>query len=185
MTCIIGCVDKNYMYIAGDSCGSNGHSYTIRKDDKIFKKGQMLFGYTTSFRMGHLLQWKLKIPKHPLDMSTIEYMNTLFIDEIIKCFTDNSYCKIDSNVKTGGNFLVLYKGRVFDIGNDYQVGENFDGVTTCGCGHIASLAAFKMAKETGYNRSISYILKKSLAITQSMIEGVQAPFNIIKMKYYE
>ena len=182
MTCIIGYADSKNMYIAGDSCGSNGSYFTIRKDDKIFKKGKMLFGYTTSFRMGQLLQWKLSIPKHQNDISTVEYMNTVFIDSIIDCFKKNGYAKIDNNVESGGNFIVCYQGRVFEIHSDYQIAEHSKGYSSCGCGYIAALASFEMAMSCNYKKSIEYKLKKALFIASSMIPGVKQPFNVLRMK---
>jgi len=181
MTCIIGCVDKNYIYMAGDSCGSNGHYYSIRKDEKVFKKQDMLFGYTTSFRMGHLLHWKFKVPKHQADMSTDEYMNTVFIDEIIKCFTDNGYVEKTNEVKKGGQFLVGYKGRIFNIDSDFQVGEESESVSACGCGSISALAAYKRGALEN-RHSVEYNLKKALLIASSMIEGVQPPFKVLRIK---
>ena len=181
MTCIIGYADQKHVYIAGDSCGSNGHYYCIRKDEKVFRKQDMLFGYTSSFRMGHLLHWKFVIPKHPPDMSTDEYMNTVFIDEVIKCFTDNGYGEMNKNVKTGGQFLVAYDGRIFDIQENYQVGEKSDNVCACGSGAIAALAAFNRGIEDK-THGVEYNLKKSLHIASLMIEGVEPPFKVLRMK---
>lgn len=181
MTCILGYADEKNMYIAGDACGSNGQYYSKRKDDKVFKKGEMLFGYTTSFRMGHLLQWKFVIPKHRKDISTMEYMNTLFIDEVIKCFSENAYVKVDKEVKAGGHFIVCYDGIVFSIDSDFQVGINEGNLDGCGCGAIAALAAFKMgmlSKRWG----IEYNLKKALLISSQMIPGVCEPFTVLRMK---
>jgi len=181
VTCIIGCVDKNYIYMAGDSCGSNGHYYSIRKDDKIFRKGEMLFGYTTSFRMGNLLQWKFNIPKHPVEMSVMEYMNTVFVDEVIKCFSDNGYASVNKEVKSGGHFLIGYKGQMFAIEGDFQVGITQDNIAACGCGAIAALAAFNRGLFDKVH-GIEYNLKKALFVASSMIEGVEPPFKVLRMK---
>jgi len=53
MTCIAGFVNKNEVWIGGDSAGVAGYNLRIRKDTKVFKvNGRFLIGYTNSFRMG-------------------------------------------------------------------------------------------------------------------------------------
>ena len=36
MTCIAGMINSGKVYIGADSCGSNGSTYSIRKDSKVF-----------------------------------------------------------------------------------------------------------------------------------------------------
>jgi ATP-dependent protease HslVU (ClpYQ) peptidase subunit len=64
MTCIVGMVENGKVYIGGDSAGVSGFDYHIREDQKVFQNGDMIFGFTSSFRMGQLLQYSLKIPDH-------------------------------------------------------------------------------------------------------------------------
>lgn len=61
MTCIIGLIKNKKVYIGGDSAGVDGLNITIRKDSKVFKINKFIIGYTSSFRMGQLLRFKLKI----------------------------------------------------------------------------------------------------------------------------
>lgn len=123
MTCIVGYVKNNTVFMGCDSLGSNGHFKEVRKDTKMFKLNQFLIGYTSSYRMGQLLQYKLKLPKHPIGMSVDRYMRTLFIDTTIRCLTENGYTKVNGNRLSGGSFLVGYKGKLFCIDSDFQVAE--------------------------------------------------------------
>lgn len=52
MTCIIGFIKNKKVYIGGDSAGVGGSHVTIRRDSKVFKNGNFIMGYTSSFRMG-------------------------------------------------------------------------------------------------------------------------------------
>ena len=115
MTCIVGYVDKNGVYIGGDSAAvsEDDLSYNIRSDEKVFTKGEFIFGYSTSFRMGQLLRYKLKIPAHPKGMDTTQYMVTLFIDAIRRCFEDNDYN--DMTTEDGGSFMLGYKGKLYVV----------------------------------------------------------------------
>ena len=46
MTCIVGYIDK-VAYIGGDSAASGGDSVNIRKDPKVFRNGDFIFGCTS------------------------------------------------------------------------------------------------------------------------------------------
>ena len=61
MTCIVGLVHEGVVYIGGDSAGVGGMSLTVRADEKVFQNGEFLMGFTTSFRMGQLLRYSLKL----------------------------------------------------------------------------------------------------------------------------
>lgn len=52
MTCIVGIVDNGKVYMGADSLGVGGLSKRVRKDPKLFRVGEFVFGYTSSFRMG-------------------------------------------------------------------------------------------------------------------------------------
>ncbi len=86
MTCIVGLVDKDKIYLGGDAAGVGGYNKEIRKQPKVFSNKGVLFGYTTSFRMGQLLQYSLKIPKQPARKKDFEYLCTNFVDAIMACF---------------------------------------------------------------------------------------------------
>lgn len=129
------------VYIGGDSAAvdEGSLSYNIRSDEKVFTKGEFIFGYSTSFRMGQLLRYKLRIPTHPKGMDNSQYMITLFIDAVKKCFEDNDY--IDMMTDSGGNFMVGYKGNLFVILSDYQVAESKENFAALGCGDSFALGA--------------------------------------------
>jgi 20S proteasome alpha/beta subunit len=56
MTCIVGIIDKETIYLGGDSAGTAGYGQSIRKDKKVFiKDNKFIIGFTSSFRMGQLL----------------------------------------------------------------------------------------------------------------------------------
>jgi len=63
MTCIVGLVENGKVYIGGDSAGVAGLDITTRKDEKVFQKENMIFGFTSSFRMGQILRYSFKNPR--------------------------------------------------------------------------------------------------------------------------
>ena len=59
MTCIIGLVADGRVYLGGDSAAVHGWTRRRTRLRKVFRKGPFLVGYTTSFRMGQLLEHQL------------------------------------------------------------------------------------------------------------------------------
>ena len=66
---------------------------TIRKDPKVFKVGNFLIGYTSSFRMGQILRFNFNPLKYVPEIHNdeYEYMCTDFIDEVRVCFREGGY----------------------------------------------------------------------------------------------
>jgi len=102
MTCIVGFIDKNNdVYIGGDSAGVSGLEIHERKDVKVFHTGNFLIGYTSSYRMGQLLRFKLKVEDQKPSQSDYEYMCTNFIDAVRKCLKlDNGFDLDDCSIQT-------------------------------------------------------------------------------------
>ena len=136
-TCIVAYNDtaNRVIYMGGDSAGVAGYHISARKDTKVFKNGEMLMGYTSSFRMGQLLRFKLKVPPQLSIKTDYEFMVTDFIDAIKECYKENGYGEIEENKNaTGGQFLVGYKGNLYEIEDDFQVGMVDVSYMSCGCG---------------------------------------------------
>ena len=177
MTCIVGLVDKDGVYIGGDSAAvSEGDlSYNIRTDEKVFLKGEFIFGYSTSFRMGQLLQYKLRLPTHPKGMENHQYMVTLFVDAVKKCFEDNDYT--DMMTEEGGCFMVGYKGKLYVILSDYQVAEPKESFAALGCGELIALGAMYANSEKDPIKKMETALNASVAFSM----GVKPPFKFVKL----
>jgi ATP-dependent protease HslVU (ClpYQ) peptidase subunit len=135
MTCIVGLVDKEKVYIGGDSAATAGYLVLKRIDTKVFNKGEFVIGATTSFRMIQILNYSFDPPEITKD-DLHEYMCTDFIKAVKKAFKKNGYKKSYSDGEDkGGSFLVGVRGRLFEIDTDFQVGENLDGYASIGCGY--------------------------------------------------
>lgn len=183
MTAIVAIVKDNTIYMGGDSAGVNVNqlSITIRKDPKVFKNNEFLIGFTSSFRMGHLLRYSFKPPKHPENMSINRYMNTIFIDEVRDCLKKGGYVEIENNSESGGTFLVGYRGKLFRIGGDFQVGipaANFDSV---GCGTDLCLGSLITTEKLDMDPKKR--IKMALTAAETFNIGVRRPFNILSLKH--
>jgi ATP-dependent protease HslVU (ClpYQ) peptidase subunit len=141
MTCIVGIVESGKVYIGGESAGVNGYTVTIRSDPKVFRMGDFLIGFTTSFRMGQLIRYTLHAPIIPDGMELFHYMVTLFVENVRECLKAGGYARRDAEQESGGCFLVGYAGRLFTIDNDYQVAESTCGYAAIGSGTEVALGA--------------------------------------------
>lgn len=178
MTCIIGSIDKGRVYIGADSAGVAGLDICVRKDVKVFKVGKFLFGCTTSFRMIQILQYSFKPKPQPKQVDTHAYMCTLFIDEVRDLFRKHGFLMNDKGVDKGGCFLVGYKGRLFTVDSDYQVGENQDGFASLGCGGDYAIGAI-LAMNTKI--PVKHRILRALEISEYRSAGVRRPFKIMSI----
>jgi ATP-dependent protease HslVU (ClpYQ) peptidase subunit len=186
MTCVVGYVDDNgIVHLGADSAGVSGHNIRVRNDEKVFKKGEMIFGFTSSFRMGNILRYQLNIPDHPERLSDMEYMNTKFIEAVRDVLKSHGYAKISNNAETGGIFLVGYKGALYFIDCDFQVGVHHERYDAVGCGEdyaIGALYAFENLKND-FSECGMYDAKDKIFMALEAAEkfsaGVQGPFNFV------
>lgn len=134
MTCIVGVSNGESLIIAGDSLGVRGLDVVERKDAKVFSTGPFLIGFTTSFRMGQLLQYKLDVPLQSEGEGDHEYMCTKFIDSVQKLFREAKYGEVKNDEVSGGEFLIGYKGILYHVYPDFQVAVPSQEFSAAGCG---------------------------------------------------
>ncbi|MDB5358883.1 MAG: hypothetical protein JWO51_180 [Rhodospirillales bacterium] len=174
MTCIVGIVHKGSVVIGGDSAGVGGYDMQIRADRKVFRNGSLIMGFTSSFRMGQLLAVKLTPPRHHPDDDLWRYMVGPFVDEVRTVLSAGGYSKKENNVEEGGCFLVGFRGRLFQIESDFQVGERTDGFSAVGCGEAYALGS--LAETDG--RAPDVRVRRALAAAERFSAGVRGPFHI-------
>ncbi len=179
MTCIIGVVEKNKVYIGADSAGVAGLDIVTRKDSKVFLNGEFLIGYTTSFRMGQILRYSFNPPKPREGVSPYRYMCTEFIDTLISSLKEKGFAKVDNNEIRGGNFLVGYRGSLFEIASDFQVGEVLKNYVSVGCGCSYALGSMYSTEKSSKDPKSRIVI--ALEAAQEFSAGVREPF-IIKQK---
>jgi ATP-dependent protease HslVU (ClpYQ) peptidase subunit len=179
MTCIIGLVENGKVYIGGDSAGCADGEIRATKIAKVFQNGNFLIGFTTSFRMGQLLQYQLNVPSHTDGISDGAYMVRVFIETVRKLFTDYGFARIDSNEESAGKFLVAYRGHLYCVESDYQVQEHLDGFEVIGAGRSYALGGLK-AMETLEMSPTERILK-ALQVSAYFSDSVIEPFKILSI----
>jgi hypothetical protein len=175
MTCIAGVRQGKSVYVSGDSAGVAGWDLTIRADPKVFLAGPYAMGFTTSFRLGQLLQHKLKLPEPPRDGRKLyPFMVNEFVEAARECLKAGGMATKEKEAEQGGTFLVGVRGRLFIVESDYQVVEPAAPFAAVGGGAPYALGSLATSKGTPAAR-----LKKALEVAERFCVGVRAPFRTV------
>lgn len=174
MTCIVGLVDGDRVWMGGDSAGVSGLDITVRADPKVFRNGPFLIGFTSSFRMGQLLNFRLRVPEQEPGTDVFGYMVMTFVEAVRDCLKEGGYAQRTNDAESGGSFLVGYRGRLFSIQSDYQVCEAIRGFHAIGCGADYALGALAASTHAGSEQRI----RLALEVAETFSGGVRAPFRI-------
>ncbi len=184
MTCVVGVIGEDGCIVIGaDSAACSTQDIRIRKDPKVFRlpidnpSGEMVIGYTSSFRMGQLLRFNLKIPvRHETDL--FAWMVSSFVPAARKCLKDGGYMEVENNKEEGGHFVVGIEGRLFLVEEDMQVGETHDSFVATGCGQDYAMGAFadQECRDTAGSEDLESRALIALRAAERFSAKVGAPF---------
>jgi len=181
VTCVVALKarrgSRHQVVMGGDSAGVSRLDVTLRKDPKVFRNGEFLIGYAGSFRMGQLLRFKFQPPpvmKRGKD--PFQYMCTYFVDEVRRTLKKGGFSEIENNVEEGGNFLVGFRGRIFEVGSDFQVGEATSDYAAIGCGDSYALGALAASAVSDPKERVL----QALAVAEKFSGGVRSPFVVLR-----
>lgn len=179
MTCIVGLVEKNTVYIGADSASVAGWTSRVTRLPKVFRRGPFLIGYTTSFRMGQLLQHALEVPPQGAERDDMRYLVTTFAECVRLLLKERGVAKIESNAESGGQFLVGYRGHLYSVQSDFQVNEMADRFDAVGSGAEYALGAIAASKGVPAIRR----LKRALEVSAHFNMGVSGPFFVKSLRF--
>jgi ATP-dependent protease HslVU (ClpYQ) peptidase subunit len=186
VTCIVGLKHGNKIFIGGDRCGAEGYSVMARNESKVFiredsLKRPYLFGYTSSFRMGQLLEFGLKIPDFvygPL----MKYMVSEFMEAVRSCLKDGGFSTIDKNEELGGCFMVACHGTLFRVDSDYQIFRSEDFMAV-GCGEKFALGSLYATQEMELDPA--FRIQEALDAAEHFSGAVMKPYDILSIPCLE
>jgi ATP-dependent protease HslVU (ClpYQ) peptidase subunit len=178
MTCIVGIILDKEVFMGGDSCGSNYYTAGVQKNPKVFRKGELIMGYTTSFRMGQLLEFNLTVPVRPENISDLVYIVEHLIPAIRACLKAGGFAEVQNNKEEGGQFLIGYRGGLYEIQNDYSALQSSLDYAAVGSGQQVALGALWATAGQDPESRIKTALHAAVAHTPY----VREPFTIIKLE---
>lgn len=178
MTCIVGISNGTTVFLGGDSASVGGLDISRTLHPKVFKNGSYVMGYTTSFRMGQLLEFAtLPEPTKPDCKNLYKFMITKFVPAIRTIFKDGGYLKVKESQENGGTFLVGLKGNLFIVDSDFQVQQKPEHFSACGCGDNVALGALFALRDTPPRDR----LRIALEAAEAYSAGVRSPFHFVQV----
>jgi len=184
VTCIVGIEQDGAVYIGGDSAGIEEDSLAIcrRADEKVFVNdtGEFIMGFCGSFRVGQLLRYALEPPEQSLKKDDMAYLVTDFVDAVRAVQRDKgSLSKENELEELDAAFLVGYKGRLYTVESDFQVGRPVESYAAVGCGAQIALGALYALQDTGLDPKSKIEVALSAAAEYSA--GVRGPFLVLQL----
>jgi ATP-dependent protease HslVU (ClpYQ) peptidase subunit len=137
VTVIAAVVEGGRAWMGGDSAFHDPvtHELSARANQKVFRSGAFLIGVCQSARVLDVLRYEFAPPKHPRGLDAARYMRTLFVTAVRDALKLAGVAKKDDNrEEVDAQILVAYRGRLFVIEEDFQVGEPIDDFAAIGSG---------------------------------------------------
>jgi ATP-dependent protease HslVU (ClpYQ) peptidase subunit len=91
------------------------------------------------------------------------------------CHVQGGFATKESEAEVGGQFLVAYEGRIFQVYSDYQVAESSHNYEAVGCGSDIAMGSL----HTTLNHSVMYPesrVRVALEAAEEFSAGVRGPF---------
>lgn len=181
MTCIVAIRDATGVTMGADSAGSDGYRMIERTDSKVFTVGEFLIGFTTSFRMGQVLRYDWHPPSRQEGLSTDTYLVRDVIRSIRDALKSAGFAQTNAGEEQGGEFLLAYRGDLYFIGSDYQVGQHACGFASVGCGREVAMGAMQILQGSPFADLPTHEkVRRALAAAETLSAGVRGPFTVLR-----
>lgn len=177
MTCIVGIAEQGTVLLAGDSAGSSlkDREIYLFKNAKVFRAGDYVLGYTTSYRLGQILRYEVDLPQPPKD-DLERFMATEFVDAVSLAFASKGF---DRGLGEYGSILVGVRGQLFGIGAELQVVSGTASYAAVGSGrHHAYGALYALADSS----PLETRAETALRAAQCFTPDVREPFMFVKLE---
>jgi len=178
MTCIVGIEHMGSVWLGGDSAASEegGTGIHRRTAPKVFRSGEFVIGYTSSFRIGQLLQYSFAPPAIPSNVDLMRYLVVDFVDAFRSVLRDKGCLETDDGSESGGTILVGIHGCLFTIEDDFNVGRTPYGYLAVGCGEDPALGALHATK---HSRNPRHRILEALRAATEFCSAVRPPYTVI------
>lgn len=179
MTAIVGIVEDGKVWLGGDSAGVGGLSLQTRSDPKVFKNGETGIGYTSSFRMGQILEHHLTMPTPYESEDGMPYMVKRFVPSVKHALKEHGFQTTRDGQDAGGTFLVGYRGELYEVEDDYQVARVRQTYHACGCGRDLALGSLFTTEQ--FDLRPRDRINMALSAAAEFSAGVRGPFHVISV----
>lgn len=185
MTCIVGFRDftNNKVYIGGDSYSvTSSLEYHVMDNDKVFERQGLIFGYTSTWRFGQLVQYTMEYPPRISDTNSMEYLCRQWVPALLACLQDNGHVgtgtQEDHDGKLqSGQALIGLDGKLFFLNSDFSILQPSNGTFAVGCGADFALGAMAVLLDTKLKPEDK--VRKCIEASSTLSGGVGGPITVL------
>lgn len=183
MTAIIGLEHDGQVYIGGDGVVSMGTMTNRIVNPKVFVKKPMVMGYCHSGRLGNLLKYSLKIPKHPKGKNIFDYLVNDFVRSIQTVLGKHGFFDLEpSKVVACYPILLGYRGQLYEVNGDFQILKYQTNYCAIGSGTELALGSLhSTATIASLVRDPEKRIIMALEAASAFEGSVGPPFTVVKL----
>ena len=170
MTCIVGIeYNSDMVLLGGDIQGTGHNNKVVHTQPKVFNKKGIVFGFTTSYRFGQILEHNLPDPVVPNDTGDIyRWLITALIPDIRRTLHENGY-------DGGGSCLIGIKNQLWELQPDFSVLRSVNGYCAVGSGYEYAMGSLHTVMTS--NRPVTFegyrdALKHAIAVAGTFSPSV-------------
>lgn len=151
--------------------------FTVRQEEKLFRLGDMICGYSGSFAVGDAIKYGPPPPPREPDIDPVAYMHHTVLPAFRQSVEE---ANVDAAAVDDFRMMVGYAGRAFLIeGGLSQLGSSQDGVEACGVGDTLAIGAALALAGEGLSQE-EWVLR-ALAVAEQRSAGVRGPFRTLTL----
>ncbi len=197
MTCIVAVTNGQDVVIGGDSAAVGGIELRHWAGPKVFQVGSYAIGFTTSFRMGQILQYETALPE-PQAGTGPDELERFIVTEVIpvlrQSFEDHGFGKkmrrtlppessiTEEGQSIGGAFLLGIAGQIFEMRQDHYLARPLAPYAAVGSGAQIALGAL-YALEAFPDLDLKDRAGKALAAAKEYCPHVREPFRFVELHH--
>ena len=183
MTCIIGCIRNNELWMGADSLMSQGDRRILDPVEKMRRiKGpngiEALIALAGDFCEAQVILECLTLPEYESIDTPFSYLIKKFLPELKEVLQVYGMLKKENEIETSSIWVIMgLKNRLFGIDFDFAVIE-FKEFCTQGSGaDVAAGAMLALSKDMHPEERI----RRALEITDELMINVGGPYHIEKL----
>lgn len=185
MTAIVAVAGPRGVVIGGDSAGTDDAWGTgLHQEPKVWEAGPLVFGACGSFRVSQLLRYQLPLPVPELAVEPMAYLTGPLVDAMRQTLEAGGALTVwqeDTTEELNGSSLVVgYAGRVFEVFEDFGVGELTTGYAAVGSGAVLAYGA--LAATEGRRMTPAARVELALEVAERHNAAVRRPWVILEQR---
>jgi ATP-dependent protease HslVU (ClpYQ) peptidase subunit len=160
----------------------DGRIYTMSKaTGKLVKNGEYLIGTAGDLRILNLMSFVFKPPTVPRANTNLnKFMITTFVPALRTCLEENLVSKDGEH---GSDLIVVVRGKIYEIGSQYEWCEDVKGIYSIGSGADYALGSLYSSLPKDFTlEDAKKSVKLAIEIAAQLDTGTGLPITVTTQK---